>query len=118
MKLKPQIGENLPEEVLRCLSEWCSVLEDRNTVPGGSLGGIMGGIASFEASLASQSFCLFLSICHPTDYSKVLEQILTTPLPLYVPYLVVEFVLTDISFPAATLSTSGPYSFSQLGIGD
>ncbi|KAJ7737865.1 UPF0187-domain-containing protein [Mycena maculata] len=63
MNLKAQIGENLPEEVLRCLSEWCSVLEDRNTVPGGSLGGIMGGIAAFEASLAT------------------LEHILTTPLP-------------------------------------
>lgn len=27
-------GENLPLEVLRCLSEWISVLEDRGTVPG------------------------------------------------------------------------------------
>jgi putative membrane protein len=27
-------GENLPLEVLRCLSEWMSVLEDRGTVPG------------------------------------------------------------------------------------
>ncbi|KAJ7079625.1 Bestrophin, RFP-TM, chloride channel-domain-containing protein [Mycena belliarum] len=58
-----EAGDNLPEEVLRCLSEWCSVLEDRNTVPGGSLGGIMGGIAAFEANLAT------------------LEHILTTPLP-------------------------------------
>jgi len=63
MKLKPVVGENLPEEVLRCISEWCSVLEDRNTVPGGSLGSIMGGIAAFEGSLAT------------------LEHILTTPLP-------------------------------------
>ncbi|KAJ7468696.1 Bestrophin, RFP-TM, chloride channel-domain-containing protein [Mycena latifolia] len=63
MKIKTEAGENLPEEVLRCLSEWCSVLEDRNTVPGGSLGSIMGGIAAFEASLAT------------------LEHILTTPLP-------------------------------------
>jgi hypothetical protein len=53
MKLQAQIGENLPEEILRCISEWCSVLEDRNTVPGGSLGGIMGGIAAFEVNLAS-----------------------------------------------------------------
>jgi putative membrane protein len=63
MKMKHDAGENLPEEVLRCISEWCSVLEDRNTVPGGSLGGIMGGVAAFEASLAT------------------LEHILTTPLP-------------------------------------
>jgi ion channel-forming bestrophin family protein len=63
MKIKTEKGENLPEEVLRCISEWCSVLEDRNTVPGGSLGGIMGGVAAFEGSLAT------------------LEHILTTPLP-------------------------------------
>ncbi|KAJ6482961.1 Bestrophin, RFP-TM, chloride channel-domain-containing protein [Mycena vitilis] len=63
LKMKHEAGENLPEEVLRCISEWCSVLEDRNTVPGGSLGSIMGGIAAFEGSLAT------------------LEHILTTPLP-------------------------------------
>lgn len=34
-KPSPQTrGENLPLEILRCFSEWCSVLEDRNTVPG------------------------------------------------------------------------------------
>ncbi|KAK0504154.1 hypothetical protein EDD18DRAFT_1345036 [Armillaria luteobubalina] len=36
-KHRPRIageGENLPLEILRCLSEWFSVLEDRNTVPG------------------------------------------------------------------------------------
>ncbi|CAK5271415.1 unnamed protein product [Mycena citricolor] len=63
LKRKAEHGPNLPEEILRCLSEWTSVLEDRNTVPGGSLGGIMGGIAAYEASLAT------------------LEHILTTPLP-------------------------------------
>nr|GAT54672.1 predicted protein [Mycena chlorophos] len=34
MKRKPETGENLPEEVLRCLSEWASVLEDRGTLMG------------------------------------------------------------------------------------
>ncbi|KAJ6496406.1 UPF0187-domain-containing protein [Mycena sanguinolenta] len=58
-----EIGENLPEEVLRCLSEWVSVLEERGTVPGTSLGGILGGIQQFEMSLTT------------------LEHILTTPLP-------------------------------------
>ncbi|KAJ7062897.1 UPF0187-domain-containing protein [Mycena amicta] len=58
-----QKGENLPEEVLRCLSEWVSVLEERGTVPGASLGSILGGIQAFEVSLAT------------------LEHILTTPLP-------------------------------------
>ncbi|KAJ7206054.1 Bestrophin, RFP-TM, chloride channel-domain-containing protein [Mycena pura] len=62
LKRKAETGENLPEEVLRCLSEWCSVLEDRGTV-GSGLGGILGGIAAFEGSLAT------------------LEHILTTPLP-------------------------------------
>ncbi|KAF7358768.1 hypothetical protein MSAN_01215800 [Mycena sanguinolenta] len=58
-----EIGENLPEEVLRCLSEWVSVLEERGTVPGTSLGAILGGIQQFEMSLTT------------------LEHILTTPLP-------------------------------------
>ncbi|KAJ4478995.1 Bestrophin, RFP-TM, chloride channel-domain-containing protein [Lentinula aciculospora] len=57
-------GENLPLEILRCMSEWCSVLEERNTVPGTSLGSIIGTVASLEATLSG------------------LEQILTTPLPL------------------------------------
>jgi len=57
------MGENLPEEVLRCLSEWISVLEERNTVPGSSLGSLLGGIQTFEISLT------------------MLEHILTTPLP-------------------------------------
>jgi len=57
------MGENLPVEVLRCLSEWCSVLEERNTVPGTSLGSILGTIAAFE------------------DCVSALEKILTTPLP-------------------------------------
>ncbi|KAF5349799.1 hypothetical protein D9758_010167 [Tetrapyrgos nigripes] len=56
-------GANLPLETLRCLSEWCSVLEDRGTVPGTSLGGILGCIAAMEETLVT------------------LEKILTTPLP-------------------------------------
>lgn len=49
-----EIGENLPVETLRCLSEWCSVLEDRGTVPGTSLGGIIGCISAFEDSLSGE----------------------------------------------------------------
>ncbi len=36
-KFRPTVacgGENIPLEILRCLSEWFSVLEDRGTVPG------------------------------------------------------------------------------------
>ncbi|KAJ7756566.1 hypothetical protein B0H16DRAFT_1689818 [Mycena metata] len=43
------------EAVLRCLSEWVSVLEERGTVPGTSLGGIFGRIQQFEMSLTIQS---------------------------------------------------------------
>jgi len=56
-------GQNMPTDILRCLSEWISVLEDRGCVPGAATGGMLGCIASFEDSLAA------------------LERILTTPLP-------------------------------------
>ncbi|KAJ3973053.1 Bestrophin, RFP-TM, chloride channel-domain-containing protein [Lentinula raphanica] len=55
-------GNNLPLEVLHCLSEWCSVLEDRGTVPGSSLGSIMACISAFE------------------NHLTVMEKILTTPI--------------------------------------
>ncbi|PPR04269.1 hypothetical protein CVT26_004059 [Gymnopilus dilepis] len=66
LKHRPKIaggGENLPVQILRCLSEWFSVLEDRGTVPGTSMGPLIGTIAAFEDSLSG------------------LERILTTPLP-------------------------------------
>ncbi|KIY65215.1 UPF0187-domain-containing protein [Cylindrobasidium torrendii FP15055 ss-10] len=55
--------ENLPLEILRVLSEWMSVLEARGSVPGTSLGGMLGTLAGLEDSLSA------------------LERILTTPLP-------------------------------------
>ncbi|GLB38067.1 putative UPF0187-domain-containing protein [Lyophyllum shimeji] len=66
VKNRPKVaggGENLPLEVLRCLSEWLSVLEDRGTVPGTSMGPMIATVAAFEESLTA------------------LERILTTPLP-------------------------------------
>jgi hypothetical protein len=65
-KHRPKVagnGQNLPLEILRCLSDWCSILEDRGTVPGTSLGSMMGCISAFEDNLST------------------LERILTTPLP-------------------------------------
>jgi len=56
-------GQNLPLHTLRCLSDWVSVLESRDCVPGSTTGGMLGCIAAFEDSLAA------------------LERILTTPLP-------------------------------------
>ncbi|KII87025.1 hypothetical protein PLICRDRAFT_242552 [Plicaturopsis crispa FD-325 SS-3] len=56
-------GENMPLEILRSLSEWLSVLEDRGTA-GAALGGMFGCIQNLEDNLST------------------LERILTTPLPL------------------------------------
>ncbi|KAI0644774.1 Bestrophin, RFP-TM, chloride channel-domain-containing protein [Trametes meyenii] len=56
-------GENLPLEILRALSVWVSVLDERGVVPGSALGGMYASLAAFEDSLCT------------------LERILTTPLP-------------------------------------
>ncbi|KAI0628482.1 Bestrophin, RFP-TM, chloride channel-domain-containing protein [Trametes polyzona] len=56
-------GENLPLEILRSLSIWVSVLDERGVVPGAVLGGMYGCLSAFEDSLCT------------------LERILTTPLP-------------------------------------
>ncbi|KLO18968.1 UPF0187-domain-containing protein [Schizopora paradoxa] len=56
-------GQNIPIEIVRCLSEWLSVLDERATVSGNPLGGMYGCLTSFEDSLSA------------------LERILTTPLP-------------------------------------
>ncbi|KAM5545287.1 hypothetical protein V8D89_001398 [Ganoderma adspersum] len=65
-KHRPRVaggGENLPLEILRSLSIWLSVLDERGFVTGPPLGGMYGCVAAFEDSLAT------------------LERILTTPLP-------------------------------------
>ncbi|KAI0048512.1 UPF0187-domain-containing protein [Auriscalpium vulgare] len=65
-KHRPRVagnGQNIPIEILRALSDWLSVLEDRGTTPGTSLGPMIGCIAALEDSLST------------------LERILTTPLP-------------------------------------
>ncbi|KAF5354737.1 hypothetical protein D9756_005787 [Leucocoprinus leucothites] len=56
-------GQNLPVEILRHISDWFSVLEDRGTVPGASMGQMIGALAAMEDNLTT------------------LERILTTPLP-------------------------------------
>ncbi|KAJ8081808.1 hypothetical protein PM082_007654 [Marasmius tenuissimus] len=67
-KVRPKLpgiggGANLPLEIVRCLSEWLSVLEDRGTVLGGTMGSLIGGVAAFEDSLGA------------------MEKILAVPLP-------------------------------------
>ncbi|KAJ7260876.1 Bestrophin, RFP-TM, chloride channel-domain-containing protein [Mycena haematopus] len=91
-----EAGENLPEEVLRCISEWCSVLQDRNTCP--DVGSIMGGIAAFEGSLAT------------------LEHILTTPLPLYVCHPRTVWLYLFL-LPFQLVSEFGWHTVPAVGIG-
>ncbi|KAI0027137.1 Bestrophin, RFP-TM, chloride channel-domain-containing protein [Vararia minispora EC-137] len=65
-KHRPRVvcdGENLPLEIVNFLSNWFSELEDRGTVPGTSLGSMIGCLAAMEDSIST------------------LERILTTPLP-------------------------------------
>jgi putative membrane protein len=62
-------GSNIPLEILRTLSEWFGMLEERGTVPGTTLGGMIGLLGALEDSLT------------------VLERILTTPLPLCVLFI-------------------------------
>jgi ion channel-forming bestrophin family protein len=62
-------GSNIPLEILRTLSEWFGMLEERGTVPGTTLGGMIGLLGALEDSLT------------------MLERILTTPLPLCVLFI-------------------------------
>ncbi|EPT03024.1 hypothetical protein FOMPIDRAFT_1159620 [Fomitopsis schrenkii] len=65
-KHRPRVaggGQSLPLEIVYALSAWMSVLEERESVPGSSLGGMMGALAGLEDALGA------------------LERILTTPLP-------------------------------------
>ena len=57
-------GGNIPLEIIRTLSEWMAALEERGTVPGTTLGGMIALLQMLEDSLT------------------LLERILTTPLPL------------------------------------
>jgi len=53
-KYRPRLaveGRNLPLEILRCMSEWFSVLDNRGTVPGSSYNTMLGLISSLEDNL-------------------------------------------------------------------
>ncbi|KAF8523929.1 hypothetical protein BU17DRAFT_63572 [Hysterangium stoloniferum] len=50
-KHRPRVagdGENLPLEILRCMSEWLSLLEARGVLGGNALSGMYGCVASYE----------------------------------------------------------------------
>lgn len=79
-KHRPRIaggGENLPLEVLRSLSVWVSVLDERGVVPGAALGGMLGCIAAFEDSLSSERFCFVWSAVGVWASRTVKEGMLT-----------------------------------------
>jgi len=47
--------ENLPVEILRVLSDWLAMLEERVTVPGTSLGAMVEAISALEDALSGVS---------------------------------------------------------------
>ena len=57
-KARPRLargGENIPVEILRRLSDWFAMLEERGTVPGTTLGTMIAMIATLEDSLSGRS---------------------------------------------------------------
>lgn len=67
-KMRPRIvggghGENVPQEIIRELSKWLAVLENRGNVSVGTISGLMANVTAFE------------------QHVSALEKILTTPLP-------------------------------------
>jgi len=102
MKHRPKVagsGENLPLEIVRCMSEWCSVLEDRGTVPGTSMGLIIVTISAFEDSLSA------------------LERILTTPLPFVYSVHIRHTVWVYLFFlPFQLVSQFGYYTIPGVAI--
>jgi hypothetical protein len=47
--------ENLPVEILRLLSDWFAMLEERMTVPGTSLGAMIEAISALEDAVSGVS---------------------------------------------------------------
>jgi len=47
--------ENVPVEILRVLSDWFAVLEERRTVPGTSLGAMIEAISALEDAASGVS---------------------------------------------------------------
>ena len=107
MKRRPRVaggGENLPLEIVRCLSEWYTVLEERGSVPGTSMGNMIATLTNFEDNLSSELTNRLLVGYRRLTSPTALEKILTTPLPLYV-NLQRGLHLADI-FAAPSRSTS------------
>ncbi|RPD58022.1 UPF0187-domain-containing protein [Lentinus tigrinus ALCF2SS1-6] len=100
-KHRPRIaggGENLPLEILRSLSIWLSVLDERGVVPGGALGGMLGCLQAFEDSLST------------------LERILTTPLPFVYSVHIRTVWIYLFFLPFQLIDLFGWYAIPGVGI--
>jgi predicted membrane chloride channel (bestrophin family) len=108
-KHRPKVaggGQNLPLAILRCLSEWVSVLDDRTTMNGNANAGLYTYISNFEDNLTA------------------LERVLTTPLPfvysvhirhtVWIYLFFLPFQLID-QFGWSTIAGVGIASFIYLG---
>ncbi|KAI0827533.1 Bestrophin, RFP-TM, chloride channel-domain-containing protein [Trametes gibbosa] len=92
-------GENLPLEILRSLSIWVSVLDERGVVPGPVLGAMYGCCSAFEDSLCT------------------LERILTTPLPFVYSVHIRHTVWIYLFFlPFQLVDLFGWYAIPGVGI--
>ncbi|KEP53347.1 bestrophin protein [Rhizoctonia solani 123E] len=90
---------NLPLAILRRLSEWVAVLENRGSAGGATIGGILGCIAAFEDQLTS------------------LEKILTTPLPFVYSVHIRHTVWLYLFFlPFQLTATFGYWTIFGVGI--
>ncbi|KZT69332.1 UPF0187-domain-containing protein [Daedalea quercina L-15889] len=101
-KHRPRVaggGQNLPLEIIYALSAWMSVLEARDSVPGSSLGGMIGALAALEDALGA------------------LERILTTPLPFVYAVHIRHTVWVFLFFlPFQLIGEFGWYTIPGVGI--
>ncbi|OBZ65933.1 hypothetical protein A0H81_14067 [Grifola frondosa] len=102
VKHRPRLaggGENLPLEIVRCLSIWLSVLDTRGCVPGSALGPMIGCMTNFE------------------DHLSTLERILTTPLPFVYSVHIRHTVWIYLFFlPFQLVDLFGWYAIPGVGI--
>ncbi|KAI5118413.1 hypothetical protein M0805_002865 [Coniferiporia weirii] len=101
-KFRPAVaggGQNVPLEILQCLSDWVNVLDERGVVPGNPLGGLYSCISAFEDSLSA------------------LERILTTPLPFIYSAHIRQCVWTYLFLlPFQLVTQFGWYTIPGVGI--
>ncbi|KAF7984786.1 hypothetical protein HWV62_11778 [Athelia sp. TMB] len=92
-------GQNLPLTILRCMSEWVSVIDDRGTTYGNPNSALYTYISNFEDNLSA------------------IERILTTPLPLHTVWIYLFFLPFQLidQFGWTTIPGVGIAAFIYLG---